>query len=358
MSESGSAARDEGARLLQAGNLDGALQHLEQAVRQDPQDAKAFALLGICRTRKGDPAGGIEALTQAARIAPGDAVLRYNLGVALSQVGRTAEAKPELQQALALNPNHAGARELLHRLESAPPAAFGAPAAGTSPPAAPAPSAADQPPAWGQSPIGGAPPHQPAPQPAWAPAPQSGPAWAPQPEGPPAWTPTPPGGEAAPAWTPAPASSDGPQHDAYTGSPAAMYYAQDQMFGGKPPGLPLRLLRGWGWGMLYGQWWTLWRMISAVLFGRVTGLDDLLLRGGYNVFTSLFFGSLAGLVIGAANLDEDQGVWVGVGAGFVILGLEFLLSQNPLMFINVIFFYFTGQYIGRGIAGRVQRPVA
>lgn len=339
MSDQSINARDEGARLLQAGNLDGALHLLEQAIRQDPADARAFAFLGICRTRKGDPSGGIEALTQATRISPSDAVLRYNLGVALSQAGRAPEAIPQLEQTLTINPSHAGARELLHRLQSAPASAF-VPTAPPAPPPSAAPAGytatpSDQAVAWAPAPQ---PQPQADPAAAWAPAPQ------PPPGGPPAWTPA----------QPAPA---GAQHDAYTGSPAAMYYAQDQTYGGQPPSVGRRLLRGWGWGIVYGQWWTLWSFISAIIWGRASAdprfialtLQDLIVFG--------FFGSLVGLTIGAANLDEDQGSYVGIGAGMLVLGLEFLQSGSALSLINVFFYFFTGRYVGRGIAGRVQQPV-
>ncbi|MGV3720016.1 MAG: hypothetical protein ACO1SX_03815, partial [Actinomycetota bacterium] len=156
---------------------------------------------------------------------------------------------------------------------------------------------------------------------------------------------------------PAPPPAAGAQHDAFTGSPAAMYYAQDQTYGGKPPSIGRRLLRGWGWGMLYGQWWTLWSIISWVLWGRAS-LDPKFFIGVLIYAVAYgFVGSLVGIIIGAANLDEDQGVYVGVGAGVVIMGLRFLLSPDPMQFLNIIFYYFTGRYIGGGVAGRVQQPV-
>lgn len=346
MSEPGQSARDEGARLLQAGDLAGALRSLQAAVQQNPSDARAYAFLGICHTRRGDAAAGIEALYRATQLAPADAVLRYNLGVALSQSGRVDEAKQALEQALQLNPAHAGAREQLLRLQSAPAGTAASPAVAGPPVTAPPPAA---PPAW-------APPiasetTQAAP-PVWSPAPAGQP-----PLGGGYGSEAPAGGP--PAWTPAPASASGPQHDAFTGSPEAMYYAQDQTYGGQPPSLGKRLLRGWGWGLFYGQWWTLWTLISAVIGigGRPTFnaafFIGLVIYGiAYGVF-----GSLAGLIIGAANLEEDQATYVGVGAGLLLLGLEFLMNQSPGTLINIFFYFFTGRYIGRGIAGRVQVPV-
>lgn len=358
MSEQGLSARDEGARLLQAGDLEGAFRSLQAAVQQNPSDARAYAFLGICRTRQGDPAGGIEALYRATQLSPQDAVLQYNLGVALSQAGRVDEAKQALEQALQLNPAHAGAREQLHRLQSAPASALSGSAA--APPAVPPVTpAAAAPPVW-------TPPIPNASEPTVA----NPPVWSPAPAGtaPGGWNPTPGAGyspdastgEPAPAWTPAPPSAAGPQHDAFTGSPAAMYYAQDQTYGGKPPSLGLRLLRGWGWGIVYGQWWTLWTLVSAFvgIGGRPTFNAAFFFGIAVYAVGAGFFGSLVGLIIGAANLDEDRGLYVGVGAGLLLLGLEFLMSQSPSALINIFFYFFTGRYIGRGIAGRVQQPVA
>jgi hypothetical protein len=193
----------------------------------------------------------------------------------------------------------------------------------------------------------------------WAPAPADAqPAsWAPAPG---SGYPQAPEAGAPPVWTPAPPSAGAPQQEAYTGSPAAMYYAQDQTYGDKPPSVGLRLLRGWGWGIVYGQWWTLWTLISAFvgIGGRPTFNAEFFIGMVVYAVAFGFFGSLAGLIIGAANLEEEQGVYVGVGAGLLLLGLEFLMSQSALAFINIFFYFFTGRYIGRGIAGRVQQPVA
>ncbi|MCC2672825.1 MAG: repeat-containing protein, partial [Armatimonadetes bacterium] len=361
MSEPGAALRDEGARLLQAGDLTSALQRLQQAVQQTPGDARAHTYLGICKTRLGDPAGGIQSLQESVRLAPADAVFRYNLGVALSQAGRGDEAKAELAEAMRLNPNHAGARELLHRLQAAPAGAAAAPPAAPFPPpptpqpligeaaafawTSPTPGAA--PPPAPSAPLGWSPPTPPVgqqpPTPAgvWSPAPipgQSPGGWAP-PSGP-----TAPLGDPSAGWSPA-APGAGPQQQQgeYTGSPAAMYYAQDQAAGGQPPSVALRLVRGLGWGIIYGQWWTLWTIFSAFLWGGASLGSSIVLRAIVYGIAYGFFGSLVGLIIAAANLDEDQAVYAGVGAGVVILGLELVIFKSPTMLFNVFFYFFTGR---------------
>jgi hypothetical protein len=74
-------------------------------------------------------------------------------------------------------------------------------------------------------------------------------------------------------------------------------------------------------------------------------------------FVYSFFGMLVGLIIAFADLDEEKGSWVGVGAGLVLCVLYMLLTQNFLALINVFFYYVTGREVGRGLARRIQAPV-
>jgi hypothetical protein len=125
-----------------------------------------------------------------------------------------------------------------------------------------------------------------------------------------------------------------------------------------PPSVLRRIGRGWMWGGLYGQWWTLWSVISGFIWGQAS------LNGEWVVATLLmaiiygFFGSLTGLIIGAANASPNAGTNIGVGVGLFLCLLELALSRDPKALINVIFYFFTGRYVGAGITGRVQHPVA
>ena len=124
------------------------------------------------------------------------------------------------------------------------------------------------------------------------------------------------------------------------------------------PSLGRRLLRGWLWGMLYGQWWTLWFVISSFLWrmDQATSPGMIVVTIVYAIVNG-FFGSLAGLVIGALNADETAGAGIGIGAGMLIMLLEVVVFRSAFQLVNIFFYFFTGRYVGSGIAGRVQRPV-
>ncbi|MFN3648924.1 MAG: tetratricopeptide repeat protein [Armatimonadota bacterium] len=120
--ESGAALREEGARLLQSGNLTQAVEKLQQAIAANPDDVGAHGLLGICHGRRGDLVSAVASLQQAAFLQPDHAGARYNLAVALYQARRMDEATAELTRTLELDPAHAAAKKLLERIGTPVPA--------------------------------------------------------------------------------------------------------------------------------------------------------------------------------------------------------------------------------------------
>jgi hypothetical protein len=124
---------------------------------------------------------------------------------------------------------------------------------------------------------------------------------------------------------------------------------------GTPPGLLRRLGRGWLWGIWHGQWWTLMTVVSGFIWGR--GWPGNWMVVGLAFFYG-FFGSITGIIIGAANASISTGTAIGVGMGILVCLLETLMEQDARMLINLIFFFFTGQFVGAGITARVQQPVA
>jgi hypothetical protein len=123
---------------------------------------------------------------------------------------------------------------------------------------------------------------------------------------------------------------------------------------GTAPGILRRLGRGWFWGICYGQWWTLMTVASSLLWGHgLPGIGDILVMA----FWYGFFGSLAGIVIGAANAFPARGAAIGVGAGIVVCLIEAALSHSAGELVNLVFYFFTGRFVGAGIAWRVQQPV-
>jgi hypothetical protein len=139
------AAREAGIQALRSGDAKTALQHLAEAVRQNPQDVQAYGYLGAAYGQLNMPERAVECLTRATALAPQSAALWFNLGVAQEKAGKRAEAVASLRQALKADPSYDRARQALSRLGEdagapAPPA--GAPAPGTPAPAAPAPTGA------------------------------------------------------------------------------------------------------------------------------------------------------------------------------------------------------------------------
>lgn len=123
---------------------------------------------------------------------------------------------------------------------------------------------------------------------------------------------------------------------------------------GKAPGAARRVLRGLGWGIVFGQIWTALRLFWMLVWSGGGAADQLFV--GFLIYGIYFgfFGALTGLVIGASNTQRGAllGSVVGVGIGL----LETLIFQSPAMLINLFFFFFTGQWIGGLIMDRVQRP--
>jgi hypothetical protein len=123
------------------------------------------------------------------------------------------------------------------------------------------------------------------------------------------------------------------------------------------PGPGRRILRGMLWGVLYGQWWTALTIASAFMWGHAS-LDARLVV--FAIDLSFYYGiagSLTGVVIGAVNASIGTGLAIGVGAGLLLCAREALLSHDPGSLINIVFYFFTGRFVGAGITWRVQQPV-
>jgi hypothetical protein len=128
-------------------------------------------------------------------------------------------------------------------------------------------------------------------------------------------------------------------------------------FDGAPPGPVRRVLRGMGWGVLYGQWWTLWTLLSMFIWGHGSFSARIVIYLMVMAVVFGFFGSVTGVIIGALNASESTGTIIGVGMGILLCLLEVLLARSAGGLVNLIFYFFTGRYVGRGITGRVQQPL-
>ena len=98
-----------GNALMGSGRLPEAIEHLEQALRINPDSAEAHCSLGAALERAGRLQDAIGHYEQALRIKPDLAEAHYNLGTALGRVGRVGEAIEHLEQALRIKPDYAEA---------------------------------------------------------------------------------------------------------------------------------------------------------------------------------------------------------------------------------------------------------
>lgn len=336
MSEPGGGL-DAGAKLLQAGDLEGAKRLFQEALAANPADGRAHGLLGICLARQGDLDGCVRALQEAARLLPQDAVAQYNLAMALVRAQRPAEARAAVDAALALRPDYPQAQALQQQLgaataaASAPgynlPPSFGSPP-GTAPGGAftsPQSRDAATSTAWNTPPAGALPN-----LPGLGSAP-----------GAPDWSSLPPALQTPPPPTAATHYESGPSHSA-----AAI-----------AGGLGLRLLWGAGWGFIYGQWWTATKLLHMVLGGLLEqkSLPEVILS---ILVAALLFGcagAVTGLIIGAISPDPKVGAGIGiaVGLGLMVFQIAYIHSTQ----YSFLFYMLSGRYLGTRTALRVRGPV-
>ena len=85
-------ARDAGIQALKTGDAQAAVDHLTQAVEQNPQDGTAYGYLGAAYGQLNMTEKSVECLKKASNLIPTSAPLRFNLATALKQAGARDEA--------------------------------------------------------------------------------------------------------------------------------------------------------------------------------------------------------------------------------------------------------------------------
>jgi tetratricopeptide (TPR) repeat protein len=110
---------DLGDDLLRLGQVREAIEHYEQALRTKPDYAEAHNNLGVALEQTGRVQEAIGQYEQALRISPDSVEAHYNLGIALVQVGRVQEAIEHYEQALRIKPDMAEARARLQLAQQA-----------------------------------------------------------------------------------------------------------------------------------------------------------------------------------------------------------------------------------------------
>ena len=95
--------------LEDRGDYDGAISHLQEAVRIKPYDAPAVFNLGLALYSTGRYDDAIERYQQALRLDPNNPNVYVNLGNVFFMTGRLDDAATQYQQAIRLSPNDARA---------------------------------------------------------------------------------------------------------------------------------------------------------------------------------------------------------------------------------------------------------
>lgn len=355
----------EGVLLLQRGEIEAAAERFRQVLQLDPANGKAQGYLGVCLVQQGQLSAGIAALQFAAQCQPYDAGAHYNLAAAQVQAQQMDQARFNLERALALDPNHAKARAALESL--GPSAAAGLPQSSPdAPPGCPPPEFPGELNALPPDPLTGPPP-----APLYAPSSPAAPLTIPRPDAAPTAV-DPAAPHSAPAAYPAaypppyapsaPMPVSPPQGMAYT-APGL----QAQSPRGAAPPVGTRILRGLGWGALYGQAFTAWFMLRMVLGlgslsggarweGIAVGFLVVLVVGGV---VSALLGSLLGLIIAAADVTLEVGAMLGIVAGVIVLGLQALVGtrSGATLIFGLLVAFSLGRYVGANITARVRRPI-
>ncbi|HYM33213.1 MAG TPA: tetratricopeptide repeat protein [Candidatus Cybelea sp.] len=100
---------NEAIRLHRAGRFDEAAARLDDILRAEPGNARAWLMLGVARMRLGDHAAAAEALGEFVRLDPNVPEAHNNLGVALRKLDRVEQAIASYRRAIELRPAYAEA---------------------------------------------------------------------------------------------------------------------------------------------------------------------------------------------------------------------------------------------------------
>ena len=107
----------QGIDALKAGNVDLAIEYLEQATAANPSDFQGFNCLGIAYAKKQLYNRAVGAFLVAIKLRPGVASIHYNIGLACQADGLPDRAREEFRKALQIDPAYRNADEALKQLD-------------------------------------------------------------------------------------------------------------------------------------------------------------------------------------------------------------------------------------------------
>jgi len=93
-----------GYALFTNGDINGAIEQYEIAIRMKPVFGDAHHNLGVALSVIGDHQGAVTAYLQALKLGPRSALLHANLSMSLTALGQTGEAMREADQAIRIDP--------------------------------------------------------------------------------------------------------------------------------------------------------------------------------------------------------------------------------------------------------------
>jgi cytochrome c-type biogenesis protein CcmH/NrfG len=102
-----------GRTLAQEKRLDGAERALARVVELEPESVEGWFQLGVVRVYRRDPRGAREAFGRAVRQKPDHTLGHYNLGLCARELGDRAGARAAFESALRCQPDFEPARKAL-----------------------------------------------------------------------------------------------------------------------------------------------------------------------------------------------------------------------------------------------------
>lgn len=108
---------NQATQSLQSGQFQQALELVEQSIALKGDEAEAHILRGIALSQTGQPDTATESFRKAISLAHNNPKAYYNLAVHLYSRGEKSEAIEMAREAVRLDTKHAGARDLVTRIE-------------------------------------------------------------------------------------------------------------------------------------------------------------------------------------------------------------------------------------------------
>lgn len=109
---------EQATQSLQGGQFAQALELANQAVELAPENSEAHLLRAIALSQSNQPQAATDAFRQSISLNPEVAKTYFNFAVHLYSQGQKVEALSMANEAARLEPSHAGARDLILRIES------------------------------------------------------------------------------------------------------------------------------------------------------------------------------------------------------------------------------------------------